>query len=43
MVTIGTYFTGQDEDGVWLSISNEESLEKYGKGSGELKGECEVV
>ncbi len=40
---IGTYFTGQDEDGVWLSISNEESLEKYGKGSGELKGECEVA
>ena len=40
---IGTYFTGQDEDGIWLSISNEESQEKYGKGSGELKGECEVA
>ena len=40
---IGTYFTGQDEDGVWLSITNEESQEKYGKGSGELKGECEVA
>ena len=39
---IGTYFTGQDEDGVWLSISDGESREKYGKGSGELKGECEV-
>lgn len=40
---IGTYFTGQDENGVWLSISDEESREKYGKGSGELKGECEVA
>ena len=40
---IGTYFTGQDEDGVWLSISDDESREKYGKGSGELKGECEVA
>lgn len=39
---IGTYFTEQDEDGVWLSISDEESREKYGKGSGELKGEYEV-
>ncbi len=40
---IGTYFTGQDENGVWLSISDEESRETYGKGSGELKGECEVA
>lgn len=40
---IGTYFTEQDENGVWLSISDEESREKYGKGSGELKGECEVA
>lgn len=40
---IGTYFTGQDEEGVWLSISDDESREKYGKGSGELKGECEVA
>ncbi len=39
---IGTYFTGQDEDGVWLSISDEESKEKYGKSSGELRGEQEV-
>nr|WP_296465962.1 extracellular solute-binding protein [uncultured Acetatifactor sp.] len=39
---IGTYFTEQDQDGVWLSISDEESREKYGKGSGELKGEYEV-
>lgn len=40
---IGTYFTTQDEDGVWLSISDEESSEKYGKSSGELKGEYEVA
>ena len=40
---IDVYFTKQNEDGVWLSISDEESREKYGKGSGELKGECEVA
>lgn len=40
---VGTYFTEQDEEGIWLSISDEESREKYGKGSGELKGECEVA
>ncbi len=39
---IGEYFTSQDENGVWLSITDEESREKYGKGSGELKGELEV-
>ena len=40
---IGTYFTGQDANGVWQSISDDESQEKYGKTSGELKGECEVL
>lgn len=40
---IGVYFTEQDENGVWQSISDEESREKYGKGSGELKGEYEVA
>ncbi len=40
---IDVYFTQQDENGVWMSISDEESREKYGKGSGELKGECEVA
>ncbi len=40
---VGTYFTRQDEEGIWLSISDEESREKYGKSSGELKGECEVA
>ncbi|MCI8570450.1 MAG: extracellular solute-binding protein [Lachnospiraceae bacterium] len=40
---VDVYFTQQDEDGVWLSISDEESRERYGKSSGELKGECEVA
>ena len=39
---IGTYFTEQDENGKWYSITDEESKEKYGKSSGELKGEYEV-
>lgn len=39
---IGTYFTEQDENGVWQSITDEESQEKYGKSAGELKGEYEV-
>ncbi len=39
---IGTYFTEQDNDGIWQSITDEESKEKYGKTAGELKGEYEV-
>ncbi len=39
---IGTYFTEQDKDGIWQSITDEESKEKYGKTAGELKGEYEV-
>ncbi len=39
---IGTYFTEQDENGVWQAITDEESREKYGKSAGELKGEYEV-
>ena len=39
---IGVYFTEQDENGVWESISDAESKEKYGKSAGELKGEYEV-
>lgn len=39
---IDVYFTEQDEDGVWKSITDEESKEKYGKSAGELKGEYEV-
>lgn len=39
---IGTYFTEQDSDGVWLSITDEKAKEQYGKSAGELKGEYEV-
>lgn len=39
---IGTYFTEQDADGVWQSITDEESKEKFGKSAGELKSEYEV-
>ncbi len=39
---IGTYFTEQDADGVWQSITDEQAKEKYGKSAGELKGEYEV-
>ncbi|MCM1174830.1 MAG: extracellular solute-binding protein [Blautia sp.] len=39
---IDVYFTEQDENGVWLSITDEECQEKYGKSPGELKGEMEV-
>lgn len=39
---IGTYFTEQDADGVWLSITDEQAKEKFGKSAGELKSEYEV-
>lgn len=39
---IGTYFTEQDADGVWKSITDAEAREKFGKSAGELKGEFEV-
>ncbi len=39
---IDVYFTSQDENGVWQSISDEESRKKYNKSAGELKGEYEV-
>ena len=39
---IGTYFTEQDADGRWLSITDEQSREQYGKSAGELKGQYEV-
>lgn len=39
---IGVYFTEKDENGVWKSITDEESREKFGKSAGELKGEYEV-
>ena len=39
---IGTYFTQQDEKGMWISITDEEARAKFGKSAGELKGVHEV-
>ncbi len=39
---IDIYFTGQDENGVWESITDEEARERFGKSAGELKGLYEV-
>ncbi len=40
---IDVYFTGKDDKGVWNSITDDESQEKYGKSAGELKGYYEVA
>ncbi len=40
---IGVFFTEQDENGVWKSITEEEAKEKFGKGAGELKSTYEVA
>ena len=40
---IGVFFTEQDENGVWLSITEDAAKEQFGKGAGELKGENEVA
>lgn len=40
---IGTYFQEQDENGVWLSITEEEAQAQFGKGAGELKSTYEVA
>ncbi len=39
---IDVYFTEKDANGLWQSISDSESREKYGKSAGELKGQYEV-
>ena len=39
---IGVFFTEQDEKGMWLSITDDQAREKYGKSAGELKGQMEV-
>ncbi len=39
---IGTYFTEQDDKGMWISITDAEAREKFGKSAGELKGVHEV-
>lgn len=39
----GVFFTGQEEEtGMWLSITDEEAREKYGKSAGELRNLYEV-
>ncbi len=40
---IGVFFTGQDENGVWNSITEDEAQAKFGKGAGELKSTYEVA
>ena len=40
---IGVYFTDQDSNGVWNSITEDEAQEKFGKGAGELKSTYEVA
>ena len=39
---IGTYFLEQDEKGMWISITDDQAREKFGKSAGELKGVHEV-
>ena len=38
----GVYFIGEDENGAWIALSEEQGREMYGKSPGELKGENEV-
>lgn len=39
---IGTYFTEQDDKGMWLSITDDQARAQFGKSAGELKGVYEV-
>lgn len=36
------YFNGQDDKGMWISLTNDEALEKFNKPLNELKGQYEV-
>ena len=38
----GVFFTGQDEDGMWLSITDDEARAQYSKSAGELRNVYEV-
>ena len=40
---IGVFFTGQDEKGMWLSITEEEAQSKYGKSAGEVRNAYETM
>ena len=37
------FFTGQDENGIWNSITEDEAQAQFGKGAGELKSTYEVA
>ncbi len=39
---IGTYFLEKDANGLWVSVTDEQAREKFGKSAGELKGLHEV-
>ena len=39
---IGVFFTGKDDAGKWLSITEDEAQAQFGKGAGELKSTYEV-
>ena len=39
---IGIYYTEKDANGVWQTITDDEAKAKFGKSSGELKGQYEV-
>lgn len=40
---IGEYFTEKNADGLWISITDEQAKEKYGKSAGEVKAQLEVA
>ncbi len=40
---IGEWFTGQDDKGMWLSITEDEAQAKFGKSAGEVKSTLEVA
>lgn len=39
---IGVFYTGKGDDGMWISITDEEAQAQFGKSAGELKGVYEV-
>ncbi|MCR5762712.1 MAG: extracellular solute-binding protein [Treponema sp.] len=40
---IDVFFTGKDSDGLWLSITEDEAKQKFGKSAGEVKASYEVM
>ncbi|MCM1148804.1 MAG: extracellular solute-binding protein [Butyricicoccus sp.] len=39
---IGVFFTGQDDNGMWLSITDDEARSQFNKSAGELRNNYEV-